>query len=340
MPSDHLRALSPGEFARLHQQGTPSWVDPMLATLSERRFSDPGWVFERKLDGIRCLTFRSGDEVRLLSRRRLRLNSTYPELVDCLGAQACDDFVVDGEIVAFADGRTSFERLQLRSGIHDAARARLSGVPVFYYVFDVLHLDGYDTRDLPLRARKKLLSRTLEFVPPLRLTRHRNTAGEALFEKACASGWEGLIAKRADSVYTSRRSTDWLKLKCSSGQEFVIAGFTEPSGSRYGFGALLLAYYDGDDLRYAGKVGTGFDERTLRDLRARLEKIEVKSSPFNPPVRLERSLHFVRPELVAEVAFTEWTRDGMLRQPRFKGLRSDKSPLGVRRERAQPAGSR
>jgi bifunctional non-homologous end joining protein LigD len=337
MPTDHLGVLSSADRARLRPEPAPSWIDPMLATATDNRFSDPSWLFERKLDGIRCLTFRHRGEPRLLSRRRQRLGDTFPELVDLLASQQCDDFVVDGEIVAFEHGRTSFARLQLRSGIHDPVRARRSPVAVVYYLFDVLHLDGYDTRSVPLRSRKRLLRRTFDFGGPIRFTQHFNERGEVLFAKACSEGWEGLIAKRADSVYSSRRSTDWLKLKCSAGQEFVIAGFTEPSGSRYGFGALLLGYYDGGALVYAGKVGTGFDERLLRDLRARMDGLEIESSPFSRPVRLERSVRFVRPELVAEVAFTEWTRDGMLRHPRFKGLRRDKSAKEVQRERPRRA---
>jgi ATP-dependent DNA ligase len=171
----------------------------------------------------------------------------------------------------------------------------------------------------------------VDFTAPLRMTPHRNTGGGELLNRACGWGWEGLIAKRAEGRYHSRRSPDWLKLKCSHGQEFVIAGFTEPSGSRVGFGALLLGYHAEGGLRYAGKVGTGYDRATLTALRSRLEELSVPRSPFAGPVR-ERRVHWARPELVAEVAFTEWTRDGMLRHPRFLGLRTDKDPSEVVRE--------
>lgn len=304
----------------------------MLATPTDRRFSDSDWVFERKLDGVRCLAFRCGDDVRLWSRNRQRFDDTYPEIVDALAGQDLDDFVVDGEIVAFDHGRTSFARLQQRSGIHDAALARRSPVRVTYFVFDVLHLQGFDTRRVPLRARKSLLRRSLEFRPPLRFTPHRNTDGEALFAAACARGWEGLIAKRADSPYTSGRSPNWLKFKCVANQELVVGGFTDPSGSRIGFGALLVGYYRGGELLYAGKVGTGYDDRTLRDLRQRLAELEVPVSPFAGTLRRPRATHFVRPELVVQVGFTEWTRDGLIRHPRFEGLRSDKDPHQVVRE--------
>jgi bifunctional non-homologous end joining protein LigD len=183
----------------------------MLATLTDDRFSDPHWLFERKLDGERCLAFRDGGRVRLLSRARQHLDGTYPEVADALARLPVDDVVVDGEVVAFDRGRTSFGRLQQRIGISDPERARRSPVAVFYYVFDLLHLDGHDATGLPLRARKSLLRDTLSFRSrALRYTTHRNTEGEALFATACARGWEGVIAKRADASYVSRRSQDWL----------------------------------------------------------------------------------------------------------------------------------
>jgi bifunctional non-homologous end joining protein LigD len=328
-----LLTLSVDDRRRVREVVHPAWVEPMLATLTDRRFSDPNWIFERKLDGERCLASRRGDSVRLFSRKQQRLDNTYPEVADQLMAQAVDDFVLDGEIVAFDHGRTSFERLQQRSGITDPVRARASRVAVTYYIFDLMYLEGFDTTGLPLHSRKALLRKAFRFEPPLRFTTHRNGAGEEYFAFACAHGWEGLVAKRADSLYTSRRSGDWLKFKCQAGQEMVVGGFTDPGGSRSGFGALLLGYYEGDELRYAGKVGTGFDERTLRELRRRLDDLETKSSPFSGNRRFERGTHFVKPVLVAEVGFAEWTRDGMLRQPRFQGLREDKSANEVTRER-------
>lgn len=306
----------------------------MLATLTHEHFSDPAWLFERKLDGQRCLAFRDQDGLRLLSRTRHALNGTYPEIVDALERQSRADFVVDGEIVAFDKGRPSFSRLQRRLGISNPDVARRSPVAVFFYLFDVLHVDGHDIRELPLRARKKLLLRALSFEAPLRFTAHRNEAGKALLRDMCAKGWEGVIAKKADGRYVSRRSTDWLKFKCSARQELVIGGFTEPSGSRIGLGALLVGYYDGGNLVYAGKVGTGYDRQTLRELRARLDAIETDEPPFARDAK-ERRVHWTKPELVAEIAFTEWTADGKLRHPRFLGLRYDKKPTDVVRE--QPA---
>jgi bifunctional non-homologous end joining protein LigD len=304
----------------------------MLATLTYRRFSDPNWLFELKFDGERCLAFRRGRSVRLFSRNRKPLNNTYPEIADAIASQTRDDFVVDGEIVAFDGNVTSFSRLQRRMQITDPIAARMTGVEVFYYIFDVPYLAGYDTTAVGLRYRKALLEQALSFSDPLRFTTHRDTEGEAAYQEACARGWEGVIAKRADSPYVQRRSTDWLKFKCVNRQEFVIGGFTDPHGSRVGFGALLVGYYEDGDLRYAGKVGTGYDTLTLIELGARLRELETRTSPFAEQVR-EKDAHWVRPELVAEIGFTEWTNDGKLRHPRFLGLRNDKPARSVVRER-------
>jgi bifunctional non-homologous end joining protein LigD len=321
---------------RLHPREQPEWTAPMLAVLSDRRFSDPAWIFERKLDGERCLAFRRGGRLRLLSRTRQPLNDAYPELVDPLGSQASDDFIVDGEIVAFEGSRTSFERLQQRIQLRDPEATRRSGVPVFYYLFDILHLDGHDTDALELRDRKALLRNALSYGDPLRFLPHRNTQGEALYQDACRKGWEGLIAKRADAPYQHRRSDDWLKLKCVNEQEFVIGGWTDPTGSRVGLGALLVGYYDGGELRYAGKVGTGYSQAVLRDLRSRLDRLERVQPPFRQDGLPRSGVHWVRPELVAQIGFTEVTREGKLRHPRFLGLRDDKRPRDVVLERSLP----
>ncbi len=304
-----------------------------MATLTHRRFSDPDWVFERKLDGVRCLAFRDGPRIRLLSRNRLQINGGYPEIEDVIGAQRVADIVVDGEIVAATpEGPGAFSLLQRRMQLRDPARARASGVAVSYYVFDVVHLDGYDTRQLPLRTRKSLLRKALEYGSELRYTQHRNGAGEAMFADACRRGWEGVIAKHAESVYVGRRTDLWLKFKCENRQEFVIGGFTDPTGTRTGLGALLLGYYDGGDLVYAGKVGTGFDTATLEELRSLLDPLERSEPPFTRGRIRERGVHWVEPVLVGEVAFSEWTGDGRLRHPRFLGLRRDKDAREVVRE--------
>lgn len=305
----------------------------MLATLTEERFSDPEWVFERKLDGERCLIFRRGKDAVIWSRNRKRLNDRYPELVNAIARQDATRFIADGEIVAFEGNQTSFARLQGRMQLRNPDEARRSRIAVYLYLFDLLYMDRYETTELELRQRKALLGEALEFGGPLRLMRHRNAEGEAYHREACRRGWEGVIAKRATGRYVRGRSRDWLKFKCTGGQELLVVGFTEPSGARQGFGALLVGYYDDGALRYAGKVGTGYDRRTLNQLRRRLDRLERDSSPLDGDLPRERAIHWVRPELVAEIGFTEWTRDGRLRHPRYLGLRTDKAPRQVVRER-------
>lgn len=308
--------------------------EPMKAKLGDRPFSDPDWVFERKLDGIRAIARREGAAVSLTSRTGNDLSPSYPELIEALAAEPADDFVADGEIVAFEGSQTSFAKLQGRMHVKDPRLARLTGIPVFLYLFDLLRFDGHDLTELPLRARKGALRRAFSFHGPVRYTPHRNEHGERFFREACEKGWEGLIAKRADSPYTHARSGNWVKLKCGREQELVIGGFTPPRGSRQHFGALLVGCYEDGELRYAGKVGTGFDQRTLAGLGARLEALEIPAPPFAGG-ELPRQARWVRPELVGQFAFSEWTRDGKLRHPSFLGLREDKPAREVVRERPE-----
>lgn len=326
-------ALDAGEREALERTCMPKWTEPMLATLTHDYFSDPGWIFEPKLDGERCLAFHDGRGSRLLSRNRKRLDDAYPELVEALEGAGDQRWIVDGEIVALADGISSFSRLQQRIGIRDPDQARATGIKVYLYLFDILHLDGYDLTQLGLRRRKQLLKKALKFKDPLRFTPHRNEHGEAYHDEACRKGWEGVIAKAADAPYVHGRSRQWLKFKCGNRQEFVIGGYTEPSGSRHGFGALLVGYNEDGELRYAGRVGTGFDDATLRSLRRRLGQLEREQCPFADSGRIpHKGVHWVRPRLVGEVGFTEWTGDGRLRHPRFLGLREDKAARDVVRE--------
>lgn len=334
MGADWLAGLDEDERAAVRACGLPDWIEPMQATLTHEVFSDARWLFEPKLDGIRCLAYRDGEHAALYTRNRKRRDPHYPEIGQALVAQRCPRFVVDGEVVAFKASVTSFSRLQARAGIDDPAEARASGVPVYFYVFDCPWLAGYDLRGLPLRQRKRLLHRALTFDDPLRFSPHRNTEGEAFFDRARRAGWEGVMAKRADSRYLGRRSRDWRKFRADNQQEFVIGGFTRPQGSRIGFGALLLGYYEDGALRYAGRVGTGFDQRLLRWLGRRLLALERKTSPFDEATG-ESAARWVTPRLIAETAFTEFTEDGKLRHPRFLGLRHDKPAADVVRERAE-----
>lgn len=334
--TDWRDRLEDSEREQLEKAAFPEWMNAMAATLTDDPFSSSDWIYEPKLDGERLLAFVQDGKPRLYSRNRKSLDNAYPELVEALSEEAGADMVLDGEVVAFKDGLSSFSRLQGRLGVKDPEDARSSGIQVYLYLFDLLYYDGHDLRALPLRSRKQLLKQALEFSDPLRFTGHRNQDGEAYYQQACEKGWEGVIAKRADSPYRSSRSRDWLKFKCVNQQELVIGGYTEPEGERTGFGALLLGYYEDGDLRYAGRVGTGFDEAMLEDLHARLSKRVRKSSPFDDDTPGEGAqTHWVKPELVCEVGFTEWTRDGRLRHPRFLGLRSDKSASEVRRERPE-----
>jgi bifunctional non-homologous end joining protein LigD len=331
--SSPIDCLAGKERALLERGEMPETVSPMLATLTDDRFSSDDWIFERKLDGVRCLAYHGRRGPRLVSRTGNDLDRAFPELAEAVDDNAAVRLIADGEIVAFEGAVTSFSRLQRRIGLQDPDEATASGIRVWLYLFDILHCDGFDLTGLPLRQRKRVLRRAVSWQDPLRWTPHRNGAGEACYEEACRKHWEGIIAKRADSAYTHGRSRDWLKFKCTAGQELVIAGFTEPKGSRKGFGALLLGYYEDDRLRYAGRVGTGFDDELLETLHRRLARLERKTPPFDPAPEPDVGVHWVTPRLVGEIGFTEWTNDGRLRHPRFLGLRTDKHPEDVVRER-------
>src|SRR4051794_16832408 len=314
----------------LLRPAAPRFVAPMLATLTTEYFSDSGWIFERKLDGVRAVVVRDEHGTQLYSRSEKPMTGAYPELVEALGSGPA--LVADGEVVAFDGAQTSFAKLQGRLGLSDPERAVATGVAVFLYLFDVMVADGHDVTALPLRTRKELLRDAVDFTDPIRFSTHRDTDGEEYLREACARGWEGLIAKRSDAPYRpGRRSDAWLKFKCVHEQELVVGGWTDPEGSRSGFGALLVGVYEGDRLRYAGKVGTGFGVKVLHTLRARFDDLAADRSPFAGPVR-EKGAHWLRPELVAQIGFTEWTRDGRLRHPRYLGLRDDKDPRDVVRE--------
>lgn len=327
-----LTSLSEEAQEKVQEKTQPEWVEPMLATLTHDRFSDPDWIYERKLDGERCLVFRNGDEVRLLSRNREAINTQYPELTEALAQIGEEQFIVDGEIVAFEDGATSFERLQGRINLTSEEEARQSDVDVYLYLFDILYLRRYDTTQVPLRQRKGLLKRAFSFSDPIRFVTHRTEEGEAFFKEACEKGWEGIMAKKGGSAYEHSRSHKWLKFKCVRQQEFVIGGYTEPHGERIGFGALLLGYYEDDRLHYAGQVGTGFDDETLRTLYDRLSSLERKTPPFDDEDLPTDEVHWVTPKLVAEIGFEEWTDQNKLRHPRYLGLRRDKAAEDIVKE--------
>lgn len=340
-----------GRRAETWAYGRPmpaEWIAPMLATLSSRRFDDPGWVFERKLDGERLMAVRDGADVRLWTRNRLDVSASYPEIIRALKAlRGPRSWVIDGELCAMRGDQTSFEDLQKRMHVTDRRAIANAGVTLAYWVFDLPRFDGHDLCPLPLTARKDALRDAFAYDDTIRLSTHEAEHGLALFHRAQDAGWEGVMAKRAASTYQpGRRSPDWLKFKVVRGQELVVGGWTDPQGSRSGLGALLLGYYDGDVLRYAGKVGTGFDARTLAHLGALLAPLASDTNPFAESAaeirKASRSspsqTHWVTPSLVVEIGFSEWTGAGRLRHPRYQGLRDDKDAREVVREEPRPIG--
>ncbi len=307
----------------------------MLATLTDRRDFDDDWLLERKFDGERCVARKAGTDVRLESRTGKDLTATYPEVRTAVAAQAGRDLLLDGEVVAYDGDQTSFARLQQRLGVARPSPEQVVEYPVVYCVFDLLEIDGVDLTDRPLVERRSRLTGSVRPSLALHLAEAWRQDSQRRFDQACRLGWEGLIAKRADAPYVAGRSTDWLKLKCVWEQEFVVGGYTDPAGSRTDFGALLVGYYEHGDLRYAGKVGTGYSKARLHQLGIRLRKLETTEPAFVDARPIPRGTHWTRPELVAQIGFAEWTAEARLRQPRFLGLRDDKSPTEVVRERPQ-----
>ncbi len=310
----------------------------MLATLTDRRDFGDDWLLERKFDGERCVARKDGDTVRLESRTGKVLTRTYPEVSAAVGALGSSSLLLDGEVVAFDGDQTSFTRLQQRLGVGNPSPNLVARYPVVYCVFDLLEADGDDLTRASLVARRTRLTDAVPTGGVLQLSEAWSGDSERRFNEACRSGWEGLIAKRAESTYVAGRSKNWLKLKCLGEQELVIAGYTDPAGARTDFGALLVGYYEGGSLRYAGKVGTGFSAAVLRALGSRLRAMETTEPAFVDARPVPPGTHWTKPELVAEIAFAEWTTDGRLRQPRFLGLRDDKDPAEVTRERPESDG--
>jgi bifunctional non-homologous end joining protein LigD len=289
----------------------PDWLEPMAATLTQERpqqgepskiFGEDEWLYERKFDGIRLLAYKRGRDVTLYSRNRLPQN--LPAVAKAVAAISADELILDGEVAW--DGESA------------------------YHVFDILWLDGSKTTTLPLEQRRALL-KTLKFTPPMR--RVELLRGDEPWERAGREGWEGVVAKRSGSPYEHRRSKHWLKLKCEASQELVVGGFTDPQGARVGLGALLVGYYEGEDLVFAGKIGTGFDTALLNDLRRRLDPLKIDKPPFTIAIGLPKlRAHWVRPKIVVQVGFMEWTKHNKLRHPRLIGVRHDKQAREVVRE--------
>lgn len=336
MKKDILSIL-PSEIAKkARAMRQPAWIPPMLATLTKDYFSDPNWIYETKFDGIRIITYRNGSKIRLMSRNKQLLNSNYPDLVKALLKQKCNSFIIDGEVVALKNKKSDFEKLQSRMKNSNPTQEEIKKTPLYYYIFDVMYVDGYEIIKLPLLARKKLMKKNFSFKDPLRYSEHIVENGLPFFKEACKKGLEGIMAKNAEAPYQTKRSRDWLKFKCVAEQELVIGGYTDPQGSRSNFGALLVGYYHNNKLYYAGKVGTGFDENTLQELGKKLKKIEQTKCPFTHDDSLPKTkVHWVKPQLVAQIGFEEWTKGNKLRQPRYMGLRMDKKAKAVAQEVAK-----
>lgn len=320
----------------------PSITSPMLATLVDEAFDDDAWIYEIKWDGYRAIcTVDEKGGVRLVSRNGLDFLPQFPEMAELARAFASLPVIVDGEIVSLdGAGRSSFQRLQ-GSFNRNRPSARSKDVekfPLTFVAFDALYADGKDLRKAPLEQRKSVLERIILDDSLVLYSKHVRGSGRALFEQAKKNRLEGIIAKKSDSTYQGRRSRDWLKIKAQLVQECVIGGYTEPRGSRTGFGALLLGLYEGNALHYVGHVGTGFDAKVLASLTATLKLRERMTSPFAEDVESNTIAHWIKPELVAQVRFAEWTRDGLMRQPAFLGLRVDKKPKDCKRERPLDTG--
>ena len=306
----------------------PKRLQPMLATLTDAPFDDPGWVFEDKYDGFRMIAEVKNGKVALFSRNGKVISRSYIEVAKALeGVEA--DAVIDGELVAIGkDGVSHFQLLQ--NALRHEAK-------LLYCAFDLTFENGEDLRKRPLLERKKRLKAILRRDKLIAFSRHRETNGTKFFAEAERKGFEGIMAKRADSAYASGcRTADWLKIKTAKRQEVVIAGFTAPRRTRPFFGALVLAVREDETWRYIGHVGTGFSHKTLEELHGKLVKLKVAKSPFPGKVKDERMTTWVRPSLVAEVKFAEWTSKGELRQPVYLGLRADKRAKDVVRERERP----
>ncbi len=322
----------------------PGVIHPMLATSVAKAFDNPDWLFEIKWDGYRAVAFIDDGGVRLVSRSQNDLTSQFPELAAISQSVKAERAILDGEIVALdAQGRPSFSLMQQRTGFQPGKPRRLQnreGVPVVYYAFDLLYLDGFDLRRVALERRKELLQERITPGGVIQFSDHYADKGLDLLEAARQRGLEGIVAKKRGSTYQEKRTGDWLKIKITQRQECVIGGYTDPEGSREYFGALVLGLYNGQGrLIHVGQVGTGFDQKMLKEMFGRMQTLKTKQNPFYGEIGGLRKVQFVRPELVAEIKFAEWTHEtaegGMkFRAPVFMGLRTDKSPAECRLEEA------
>lgn len=305
----------------------PDIIHPMLATLVDEPFSSPEWIFETKWDGFRSICFLKHGKARLASRNQLEMTPQYPELANLARQFDVREAIVDGEIVALdADGRPRFQLLQPRVGRKSGIESLRGKGQIVYYVFDLLYFDGYDLMSCSLLDRKAALERILQPAGFVRLSEHIEADGKKFFKEIEKFKLEGMIAKRAASLYVQKRSSDWLKVKTVQRSEVVIGGYTQPRRSRSHFGALVVGLYRGDELHYVGHTGGGFNQKTLAQVFKLMQPLKTSQSPFVLPPKTNEPVQWVKPKLVAEVKFSEWTADNRMRHPIFIGLREDKRP--------------
>jgi len=311
----------------------PELIHPMLATLVDDPFSNPEWIFETKWDGFRSICFVKQGKSRFVSRNQIDMTPQYPELASVAKQIGAKEAILDGEIVALdKDGMPRFQLLQPRVGRKTGIEALRGHGHIVYYVFDLLYIDGYDLTACPLVERKEVLERILRPANFIKLSDHIEGDGEAFFKEIEKFHLEGMIAKRAASPYVQKRSRDWLKVKTIQRSEAVIGGYTEPRGSRSHFGALVVGLYRGKDLHYVAHVGGGFNQRSLAEIYKLMQPLKTKASPFVDAPKTNEPVQWIKPRLVAEVKFSEWTADHRLRHPVFVGLREDKDPRDCRFE--------
>lgn len=336
LASPLLQSLNPAEVPGADAAPFPSSISPMLAYSRDAPFSSPDWIFEPKLDGYRLITYLKDGKVIMKSRRDIDVTQQYATLLPDISRQPASELILDGEIIAMDEkGRQCFQCLQqyLKSA-QIKKRVVSAHIPLIYYVFDILYLDGYDLRNAALRYRKALLHNILRISDKVRLVDYFEGDADKVYAGAINAALEGVVAKHLDSRYeTGKRSQDWLKIKEMRSDEFVIGGYTAGEGSRSDtFGALLLGYFDDHGkLKYAGNVGTGFDELMLNEIKNQMDALKIDKCPFSDPPLANGPVTWVSPMMVAEVKFSEWTRDGLLRIPVFIHLRADKSPAEVRK---------
>ena len=305
----------------------PEIIHPMLATLVDEPFSDPDWIFETKWDGFRSVCFISKGKARLVSRNQIEMTPQYPELVNIPKQIAAKEAILDGEIVALDEhGRPQFQLLQNKLRIRSGSYAKARTAQILYFAFDLLYLDGYDLMGCPVVERKAKLDQILRPGDFIKFSDHVEGEGEAFFREIANFRLEGMIAKRAASKYLQKRASEWLKVKTVLRSEAVIGGYTKPRGARSYFGSLVMGLYRGGKLHYVAHVGGGFNEQKLQQIYKILQPLKTDKSPFVVKPKTNEPVQWVKPKLVAEVKFSEWTADERMRQPIFLGMREDKKP--------------